>query len=882
METVGALPTAASVDVGLRPAVVPATPPSLRAAVMLAHPTLAVAVTERGSLRSVNAAWRSLFAMRGDVSVEAHVATLFTNGHADRVERLLQSGFVASVDKSTPSATIEHAVVRRDGKTFAAEILVWLFDATGVDRPFAADAIWQIRDITAEREAHRDLRDLRDYYRELSRHQWDMTLVVDRKGRMSYASPSIGTTLGYDVNTLIGEPFRMLLDPQHAQAAGQWLRTATTRRNKDREEPEEDAYRLHVLDHAGRTRVLACRPRNCFDVPGIVGMVVHARDVTASIADEEKARIAKVRADALRDALVALGAAEPAAARPRIEALLAAAHERLDLHVAVYRPAEADGPVLRAPGSVDPLPPLASGPTRVAWQAIVDVRASETLGNDALAAFEAAHVGAVVEIPVVVAGALRGWLVGAAALSRAWADADIDFLIALGQLAALALAVDRIDEPADAVPLGDRLTGLPDRVAARRWLDERVAGLATDATLTMLSIDLDRLQDVNEHHGQDVGDAVIVNAARVLVDSVGEDAYVARVGGDAFVVVLMNATAPAVDEMVATLLDRIGEVSAVDSDLPRIDASIGGARLPADAPDAATLWLHCELAKREAKARGRGQSFFFNPRLAADMDVRHALEVEISDALAHNEFRLFYQPQVALATGKVMGLEALLRWQHPTRGLVLPNVFLDAAVERGLIDAITKWVLGQVCEQIEAWRRAGDFPDLPVSVNVAGSQFHDRRLPAQVASALLRSGLPARLLVLDLTERTLIDDDPETQRVVRELDRLGIRTSVGGFALGHGALKQLRQLRVGQIKLDRGFVETLPDDEASAVVVGTMIDVARKLKCQVIAEGVETREQFDRLRELGCEAGQGFFFGAPLSPEEIHAFIEGNRHNPIL
>jgi EAL domain-containing protein (putative c-di-GMP-specific phosphodiesterase class I) len=211
----------------------------------------------------------------------------------------------------------------------------------------------------------------------------------------------------------------------------------------------------------------------------------------------------------------------------------------------------------------------------------------------------------------------------------------------------------------------------------------------------------------------------------------------------------------------------------------------------------------------------------------------------------------------------------------------MPDVFIEAAAEQGLIEAITKSVVGQVCEQIAAWRRAGDFPELPVGVNVAGNQFHDRRLPALVASALLRTGLPARLLVLELAEQSLVGDDSATERVVKELSRLGVRTAVGGFALGHGALRQLRQLRVAQIKLDRGFVDALPHDEASGVVVGTMIDIARRLKCQVIAEGVETREQFDRLRALGCEAGQGFYFGAPLSPDEIQAFVGHNLTNPV-
>jgi EAL domain-containing protein (putative c-di-GMP-specific phosphodiesterase class I) len=229
-----------------------------------------------------------------------------------------------------------------------------------------------------------------------------------------------------------------------------------------------------------------------------------------------------------------------------------------------------------------------------------------------------------------------------------------------------------------------------------------------------------------------------------------------------------------------------------------------------------------------------------------------------------------------------MGLEALLRWQHPTRGLVMPDVFIDAAVESGLIEAITKSVVNQVCEQIAKWRKDGDFPELPVGVNVANTQFHDRRLPALVASALMRSGLPARLLVLELSEQTMVVDAVETERVVKELSNLGVRTAVGGFALGHGALKQLRQLRVAQIKLDRGFVHVLPGDEPSMAVVRAMIDVARRLKCQVIAEGVEEREQFEALRSLGCEAGQGFFFGPPLSAEEIRKFVAHHRAHPFI
>jgi diguanylate cyclase (GGDEF)-like protein/PAS domain S-box-containing protein len=879
METEGAVSDIASSDVGVRPGAAAAIAPALRAAVMLDHPTLAVAVADRGRIRDVNAAWRRLFALPPDGATEVPVAMLFANGYgAERFERLLLSKFGGG--SPAASGLVEHTLTRRDGTSFSAEILVWLLDGAGADHPLGANAVWQVRDLTAERELHRDLRDLGDYHRELSRHQWDMTLVIDRKGRLSYVSPSIESLLGHDVHALIGEPFRALLDPHEAQAAGQWLRTATARPSGEAPAGEADARRIRVLDRTGNPHILACRARNCFDVPSIAGMVLHARDVTATVAEEERARSAKARADSLRDCLFNLACAAPTPVDECVGLLLDTARERLGLEVVVYRSLAFEGPVFGSPAVVEPLLPLLSDPATIGWRAIDDVRADASIDDARRAQLESAGVGSVAEIPALVDGRARGWLSAGAAAPRRWIDSDIDFLIGIGQLIATATATASLRPEISGAPTVDALTGLPDRAAAHRWLEERVAALRPDETLTMISLDLDRLQELNERHGHDVGDSVIARTAGCLVEVVDEGGYVARTGGDAFVIVLGDVPQKVADETVASLLDRISEVREGD-DLPRVEASIGAARLPADAADAASLWLYSELAMREAKGRGRGQSFFFNQRLAEAVRVRRNLDIEAADALARNEFTLFYQPQIAMATGRVIGLEALLRWQHPTRGLVLPKVFMDTAIEHGLIDAITKWVLGQVCEQITAWRRAGDVPEVPVAVNVAANQFHDRRLPAQVAAALLRSGLPARLLVLELSEQMLIDDDTETQRVVKELDRLGVRTSVGGFALGHGALQQLRQLHVAQIKLDRRFVEALPTDEASAIVVGTMIEVARKLKCQVVAEGVETREQFDALRALGCEVGQGFFFGAPLSAEEIRGFVENNQKNPI-
>ncbi len=846
---------------------------------MLEHPTLAVAVTEAGSIVDTNAAWRSLFALPDNVSIESHVATLFANVRAaDRFEKTLQSQLA-----STPSSAVaEQTLVRRDGASFLAEVVIWLFDPQEAARPLAANAIWQVRDITVERALRRELRDLEEYHRELSCRQWDMTFVVDRKGRISYASPSVEGTLGHRVHALLGEPITALLDPSQAAAAANWLRTSAARQ-PSAEGDDGDGYRLRVLDRQSAPRVLACRTRNCFEVPRIAGMVIHARDVTTSIADEERAAAGRAHAGALRDALVALGSSSPAP--DRVATLVDAARTRLGARIVLYADHVDDTASRKVPADA----PLAAPPLRdeeaPAWRAIDDLRGDHAADPAYREPFERAGLGAVVEAPVATGGRVRGRLFVADAAPRSWSDAEVDFVVGIAQRIGASLGRPD-DDVADAGPAGtaatsrDGLTGLPDRAAARDWLDRRVAALPRDGKLTMLSIDLDRLQHVNDRYGNAAGDAVIRRSAATLAGAIGTGGFVARIDGDAFVVVLANAGAKAIEETVAMLLDRLG-ASPDDPAAPRVAASIGIARLPGDAPDAATLWTYADLAMREAKQRGRGQASLFHAKLATTARAQKALDVEIAAALSRDELVLFYQPQVSLATGLVVGFEALLRWRHPTRGLLLPDVFMDAAAERGLIEPITKSVVGQVCEQLAAWQRVPRLADLPVGVNVAGHQFHDRRLPAVVASALMRSALPSRLLVLELNEQALVGDEKETERVVKELSRLGVRTAVGGFALAHNALRQLRQLRVAQIKLDRGFVQGLPQDEESDMVVATVIAIARRLKCQVIAEGVETRAQFERLRALGCEAGQGFHFGAPLAADEIGAFVEANALAPV-
>lgn len=863
---------------------------------MLSHPTLAVAVIEKGRIRETNPAWRSLFALPLDIAVESHVATLFPNrGVADRFERALQAALIdagpASGGGTVVAAAGEQTLIRRDGAPFFGEVVVTLLDLCDVDRPLGGDGIWQIRDVTVERALRRELRDLEDYHRELSRHQSDMTFVIDRKGRIAYASASVEEGLGYGVNTLLGEPFVFVLDPAHAAEAEQWLRAAS-RRHADGRVGSEDEFALHVRHGSGALRVLACRPRDCFDIPRVAGMVIHARTVTDDKAADVRGAETATRTGEFGSALIALvqrfrAPASAAGADTTVRALVDAVRTRLDASAAVFRPVKGDDGAAtgQAFGEVRSTRDSSAAAALVEWP----VPAAPTVEPPALHVWtdvdtdsiglaaerlHAAGIAALIEVPVHEQGTVVGWLAVGASEPRRWTDAETGFVVGVSLLladAVLPMSPNGVSDSPPRLASGDALTGLPDRRAASDALTTRAA-VPDGGPCSVVLVDVDRLRDINTSRGLDIGDAVVRKVADVLVEA-ASGAFVGRVDGGTFVVIVDGVAPRDVEGLAATLVGRIAGIANADGTRVAVDASVGLVHMGVAEPEALSPMLQAELALFEAKARGGGRVVVYSAKLAADLRVRRALDAEIEGALARDELTIFYQPQIALRSGAVVGLEALVRWQHPVRGLLLPDAFMDVAFDRGLIDAITKAVLTQVCGQIANWRREGVVPELPVSVNVSGRQFHDRRLPALVASALLKSGLPARLLVLEITEQSLVGDDAEVDRVVKELSRLGVRISIGDFNVGQASFRYLRQLRVSQVKLDRGFVRQLPHDAESVIVVGAVVEVAKRLKYQVIAEGVETQAQYEHLRSIGCEVGQGFHFGAPSSADDIRAYL---------
>ena len=856
---------------------------------MLAHPTLAVAIAERGHVRRCNPAWTALFALPNDVSVESHLISLFPSANsADRFEQALRN----ASDARPGVVRVEHMLVRRDGVPFMAEVLVHTVSGNGIQPgALGADAVWQVRDITAERELRREIRDLEAYYRALSTYQWDLTFVIDKRDSISFASPSVETTLGWRTNTLLGEPFSTLLATSGAVGAMQWLRGARAEKNTVLE-----GHRLRVRHQNGEPRVLECRLRNCVDIPRITGLVINARDVTDEVEEEERDTASRKRADALRDRLFEIATAIAGYFDDRVGLLLRAAcddigassahfwslDERLDQLQCTYGYA-ASGETLgidRIGSTIDLGRALRYAREVRAQRPLVvyDIRHHEAIDSEHRQDLIAAGVGALLEFPIAQDGVLIGILsIAHAAEVRSWRSEDIDFASGISLLLAAALATRERESAVDQIEQMthvDRLTLIANRSSGEFELARRIdEAKATDQALVVALLDVDLFKEINDGYGHARGDALLTAIAALLVEMAGEAALVARMGGDEFLIVCREAVVGDADTLLQRIIDRLAGEPLVADVEQRVGGSVGVARFPFDGDDSESLMSAAESALHEAKSRGRQQVFAFNHRLSEKISLQRDLDVEISDALGRSEFCMFYQPQVSFETGEVVGMEALLRWQHPTRGLLLPETFIGAALHRGMIDTITKWVVTQVCEQIVNWRRAGSIVEVPVSVNVTGRQFHDRRLPAIVASALMKSALPARMLMLELTEESLAGNHEASERVVRELARLGVRVSIADFKFDEASLAWLRRIDVAQIKIDRRFVQGIPDDGIASVLVDAVVALGRRLDYQVVAEGVETRAQFVRLSETVCAAGQGFHFGAPLSAQELQDFL---------
>jgi diguanylate cyclase (GGDEF)-like protein/PAS domain S-box-containing protein len=409
----------------------------------------------------------------------------------------------------------------------------------------------------------------------------------------------------------------------------------------------------------------------------------------------------------------------------------------------------------------------------------------------------------------------------------------------------------------------DGLTNLPNR----NLLHARAAAALGDgAASSVLIFDIDQFKEVNSTFGRAAGDAILIAFADRLLASAGAEAMAARLGGDEFALLLPGASDPRRAMQAAERVrGAIGRPFAIDAQEIRLTASCGVAIAPLHGDDADDLIGAAELALCHAKAGGRDRRFLFAPALRAEAAARRIFDAELHRAVERGEFELFYQPQMRLVDGALIGAEALIRWRHPVRHLLQPAAFLPALETSPLAAAAGAWIIDRACAQAAVWRRRE--PDFRIAVNLFGAQFRSGDLAGDIAAALATHRLPADALKVEITENIVLDQEALVLPQLRELARLGVALAFDDFGTGYASLNALKRYPISHIKIDKGFVQAVGHSPADRTIVSSLVELSHELGLHVVAEGVENEEQRDFLRGLGCAEGQGYLFGKPMPPE---------------
>jgi diguanylate cyclase (GGDEF)-like protein len=421
----------------------------------------------------------------------------------------------------------------------------------------------------------------------------------------------------------------------------------------------------------------------------------------------------------------------------------------------------------------------------------------------------------------------------------------------------------------------DALTGLPNRLLFIDRLGREIAHAERDGhVFAVLAVDLDRFKVINDTLGHGPGDQLLIEIARRLSSAIRSADTVARTGGDEFLLLLTDIReAPDAAVSAAKIISELDKSVSIGGTAVHTSASIGISVYPADGSDSDTLVARADEAMYFAKQAGRNSFQFFSPGMSVFSRERLNLESELRRALPMKQFELHYQPKVDVATGRMNSVEALLRWRHPTRGLVGPLEFIPIAEETGLMLPIGEWVLREACRQARQWQREG-LPFLRISVNISPIHFRQSKFLEIVRSALLDHDLEPQYLEIELTETTVMDHAENSVHILEELSRMGVIVSIDDFGTGYSSMSYLRRFPIDKLKIDRSFINDMTTNSDAASIVKAIISLAHSLRLKVVAEGVETAEQLEQLRELGCDQFQGFYRSAAVLPGEISDFVQ--------
>lgn len=421
----------------------------------------------------------------------------------------------------------------------------------------------------------------------------------------------------------------------------------------------------------------------------------------------------------------------------------------------------------------------------------------------------------------------------------------------------------------------DQLTDLPNRVLMRDRVSQAIAAARRHGRkLALLFVDLDRFKSVNDSFGHDVGDRLLREVAERLQRGIRASDTLSRQGGDEFLVLLTDIESAAdVGRIAAKLLASGAEPFMFDGHELRVSLSIGISLYPSDGEDFDSLMRNADAAMYHAKTTGRNAFEFYISDMNARAQQRTQLETGLPRALERGELILHYQPKVDAVSHRIIGVEALIRWQHPERGMIPPSEFIPLAEENGLIVPIGAWVLREACRQHRLWQAQGREP-VPIAVNISAVQLRHRSFAKEISTALSASGMDPNFLMLELTESSLMDHGGSTRSLLDALNQAGVRFSIDDFGLGYSSLSYLRRFPISSLKIDQSFVRDLATDPDDAAITGAIISMAKSLKLRVVAEGVETEAQMKFLSERGCDAIQGFYFYKPMPSEAVARLLQ--------
>jgi diguanylate cyclase (GGDEF)-like protein len=424
----------------------------------------------------------------------------------------------------------------------------------------------------------------------------------------------------------------------------------------------------------------------------------------------------------------------------------------------------------------------------------------------------------------------------------------------------------------------DQLTSLPNRTLLRERVEHALARAVRAGTgVATLVLDMDRFKEINDVLGHDVGDKLLIEVAQRIRAAVRDQDTVARLGGDEFAVVLEGVSeAKEVLPVIERIVDSLADLSTLSGHDLNSSTSVGIAMFPENGSNLSELLRAADLAMYQAKSSGRGRYQFFADQMQEEAQTRHALEWALRRAVERQEFRLVYQPQLCLRTGAVIGVEALIRWMNPTRGLLTPYHFIAGLEEFGLINEVGEWVLRTACEQVRRWH-AMDFEPLRIGVNVSAQQFEDPMLIDKIRGALEETRLPPEFLELELTESSLMSDPGQAGALLREIRAVGVRIAIDDFGTGYSSLTYLHDFALNALKIDKNFVQSVEANERGGPIANMIVGLGKNLGLDVIAEGVETEGQLEYLRAHGCDIAQGYLYAKPQTPEELTPWLAANQ-----